>query len=74
MMYQRKTLIDIEEYQKMILQFIGTEDYKRLLDATYDSKECGFIHGLALSAILMTTRCRYYVVSVPVNNKEETDG
>lgn len=74
MTHQKKIMIDIEEFQKMIFHFIGTDEYKQLLNATNDGKENAFIHGLALSAILMATRCRYYTVYVPVNKKEETDG
>ncbi len=69
-----KVCIDIEEYSKMILSFIGSEEYKRLLEVTNDTKESGFIHGLAISGILMQVKCNKYKYFTSVEDKEDVDG
>lgn len=61
---QKKTrlFVDVEEFQKMILHFIGSDHYKQILSCVDDTKNAGFMAGLSIAAALITSECDYYVV------------
>ena len=58
-------MIDIEQAGKTILDFIGTDDYKRILDNICDSKSGGFMSGLSFAYSLLMTKCDRYVYNMP---------
>lgn len=61
---QKKTrlFVDVEEFQKMILHFIGSDHYKQILSCVDDTKNAGFMAGLSIAAALITSECDYCVV------------
>ena len=66
-----KTLIEKEEFQKLIAATLINERYKDILSSmSYDSIEFeqGFIQGLCWAAIF-TTQCKSYYVEVENENK-----
>lgn len=61
---QQKTrlFVDVEEFQKMILHFIGSDHYKQILACIDDTKNAGFMAGLSIAAALISSECDKYVV------------
>lgn len=61
---EKKTrlFVDVEEYQKMILHFIGSDHYKQILACVDDTKSAGFMAGLSIAAALITSECDTFVV------------
>lgn len=60
---QKKTrwFVDVEECQKMILHFIGSDHYNQILSCIDDTKNAGFMAGLSVAAALISTECDKYV-------------
>lgn len=60
---QKKTrlFVDIEEFQKMILHFIGSDHYNQILSCVDDTKSAGFMAGLSIAAALISTECDKYI-------------
>ena len=56
--------VDTQEFASFILKFIGSEDYKRILNSMHyntNEFEQGFMQGLAWSNILMTQYAKYII-------------
>lgn len=61
---EKKTrlFVDVEEFQKMILHFIGSDHYNQILDCIDDTKRAGFAAGLCIAAALISSECDKYIV------------
>ena len=67
-------MIDIEQAGKTILDFIGTDDYKRIIDSIGETESKGFVSGLSIAYSLLMTRCDRYLYNLPeVQNVPESD-
>lgn len=63
-MNARSTYVDTQEFASLIIKFIGSEDYERILDSMHyntNEFEQGFMQGLAWSSILMTQCAKYFI-------------
>lgn len=55
-------LIDINEACHAIIKFIGTDEYKNILNSINDdAKEAGFITGLSIAMSIVMSKCNTYV-------------
>ena len=61
---KKRLFVDIEEYQKMIISFIGSDHYKRILESVDDTKNAGFMAGLSIAAALISSECDKYIFEV----------
>lgn len=61
---EKKTrlFVDVEEYQKMILHFIGSDHYNQILACVDDTKSAGFMAGLSIAAALISSECDMFVI------------
>lgn len=59
-----KRFINVEEFQRKILDFIGSKKYKEMVSCTVfaDDPRCinAITHGLSLAAMLASTDCTTY--------------
>lgn len=57
-------LIEVDEYGKLILDFIGSDDYKRILESmnnVTDEFQHGFTQGLCWAYILASRLSKYEI-------------
>lgn len=60
-----RILIDSEEFQQKVLDYIGSKEIDKMIDSTVfkDNPECksAIIHGMVIAAMI-TSRCeRFYI-------------
>jgi hypothetical protein len=65
-----KLLIEVQELQTRILDYVGSESYYSVLQSLEDTKVAGFMMGLSIAAILASSECSTYMLPV---DKIETD-
>ena len=53
-------LVDINTACHTIIKFIGTEEYKNILNAIQDTKEAGFMTGLSIAMSIVMSKCNIY--------------
>lgn len=64
-MNENKVLIGIEDAADVILNFIGTNEYEKILSSINNSSspvESGFNAGLSIAVSLITAKCRKYTL------------
>lgn len=75
-----KYCIEIEEFQKEILKFIYTEEYKKILASMINGDDrkfqMGFIQGLCWASILASTISQYIIKGEDIDdsNREARAG
>ena len=65
-------LFSIEEATSLMLNFIGSEQYNRILDTIIDTKQSGFMTGMSVMLSLIQINCTKYSIHKP-KNREELD-
>ena len=65
-------LFSIEESTDLMLNFIGSEQYSRILDSITDTKQSGFMTGMSVMLSLISIHCTKYSIYEP-RNREELD-
>lgn len=72
------SFVRIEDFGRVLLEYIGSEDYLKAVDSIQDSGKAAFMGGLGMAGCLIMARCRKYYGSSDDNNadadKEGGDG
>ena len=63
-------LFSMEEATDLMLNFIGSEQYNRILDSITDTKQRGFMTGMAVMLSLVQIHCTKYSIYEPRNSEE----
>lgn len=53
-------LVDINEACHTIIKFIGTDEYKNILNSINDTKDAGFMTGLSMAMSIVMSKCNIY--------------
>lgn len=63
-------LFSMEEATDLMLNFIGSEQYNRILDSITDTKQSGFMTGMSVMLSLVQIHCTKYSIYEPRNSEE----
>ena len=66
-------LVDLNEANSAVLNFIGTEKFNEVVSAINDDAKSGFMAGLSFAMCIAMAECRPYVF-VEEKPKKEGDG
>lgn len=67
-------LIDIEKAGQAVLDFIGSDQYKKIVDCQGSSVEGAFISGLSMAYCIMNTTCDKYVADDKKSKNDQMSG
>lgn len=64
--------IDIGDVANSLVDFIGSDDYNRILNSTYGStKEDGFKSALMIAPLIILSNCKKYMSKSGKSEKQE---
>lgn len=62
--------VSTTEIGKILLEYIGSEEYLKAVESIQDSGKAAFMSGIGMAGCLIMSRCQKYYAETDKENKE----